>query len=329
MICFSNHLRPVSPLYYTVYTSTILTIGLRKLDLTTISEFLLLTSDAPSYPMTSSSCTTELLGHYGLQFRSAMLENRQYYSFDFGRFVFEDGHEQSGSKRHRPGQSGRSCQSVLLELTGTYRTYHPPMPFSLLKKHTPSNSVPAIGPASHSQPVYPWSAHTLTLVGHSPSPFPRSSHALSTTATAASELFLFGGNTHGGSPRDDLYVFSTRDFSTTLLRTSGETPSPRCAHGAALTSTLLLVWGGFTNFSRKSVQNEGHDDSLYFLNLGTSDLLMSTPAPADQSFLLSSIARVDPRRGQWSPVRSLLPYHDFGWFEALRFRWPNPWGFFK
>src|SRR6266478_1861541 len=195
--------------------------------------------------------------------------------------------------------------------------------FSWIMKHTPSNSAPAIGLASHSQPVYPWSAHAPRL-GQSPSPFPRNSHALSTTATAAGELFLFGGYAHG-SARNDLYVFSTRDFSTTLLPTSGETPSPRGAHGAVLTSTLLLVWGGFT----KNVQNPDCDDSLYLLNLGMSHLLMSRPAPADQSFLPSSIARVDPRRGRWSQaLRSLLPYRDFGWFQSLRLRWPDHEGVF-
>ena|SRR6266404_2426285 len=86
------------------------------------------------------------------------------------------------------------------------------------KKHTPSNSAPAIGLASHSQPVNPWSAHTPPL-GQSPSPFPRYSHALSTTGTPAGELFLFGGYSHDHI-RNDLYVFSTRDFSTTLLPTT-------------------------------------------------------------------------------------------------------------
>ncbi len=191
------------------------------------------------------------------------------------------------------------------------------MPFSSKKKHTPSNSAPAIGLASHSQPVNPWSAHAP--LGHSPSLFPRFGHTLSTTATPTGELFLFGGYAHG-SDRNDLYVFSTRDFSTTLLPTSGEIPGPRQAHGAVLTSTLLLVWGGFTKLG----QDTDFDDSLYLLNLGMSHLLMSTPAPADQSFLPSSVARVDPRHGQWSQaLRSLLPYRDFGWFQSLRLRWPD------
>src|SRR6266436_3384771 len=141
--------------------------------------------------------------------------------------------------------------------------------------------------------------------------FSRKKHTPSNSATAVGELFLFGGYAHD-TPRNDLYVFSTREFSTTLLPTSGDTPSPRFAHGAALTSTLLLVWGGWTIFSGKNVQNQGQDGSLYLLNLGMSHLLMSTPAPADQSFLPSSIARVGPRCGQWSQApQSLLPQRAF------------------
>ena len=193
------------------------------------------------------------------------------------------------------------------------------MPFFSRKKHTPSNSAPAIGRTSHSHPVNPWSAHAPRS-GQSPSPFPRFDHTVSTTATAAGELSLFGGQDNYDLLYNDLYVFSTRDFSTTLLPTSGETPSPRSAHGAVLTSTLLLVWGGWT----ENAKNQGYDDSLYLLNLGMSHLLMSTPAPADQSFLPSSVASVVPRRGQWSQaLRSSLPCRHFGWFQSLRLRWPD------
>jgi hypothetical protein len=92
---------------------------------------------------------------------------------------------------------------------------------------------------------------------------------LTATATAASELFLFGGYVHG-SASNDLYVFSTRDFSTTLLQTSGKVPGPRVAPGAALTSTSFLIWGGMTNFGDQKLSNQRQDDSLYLLNLGTS-----------------------------------------------------------
>jgi hypothetical protein len=92
------------------------------------------------------------------------------------------------------------------------------------KKHSPSNSAPANGLASQTQqspPLYPWSAHSPPS-GQWPSPFPRRFYALSTTATAtAGELFLFGGQTHDRSTHNDLYVISIRDFSTTLLQTSG------------------------------------------------------------------------------------------------------------
>ena len=146
------------------------------------------------------------------------------------------------------------------------------------------------GPPAPSQPhpptqqqqraVYPWSARRLNLLpptllsksgppptGSSPSPFPRYGHALPATATAAGELILFGGLVHE-SARNDLYMFSTRDLSATLLQTSGEIPSPRVGHASALVSSVLLVWGGDTNTGAQVVPNERQDDSLYLLNLG-------------------------------------------------------------
>jgi Galactose oxidase, central domain len=125
--------------------------------------------------------------------------------------------------------------------------------------------------------VCTWSAH-VPQTGLSLSPFPRRGHTLTATATAAGELFLFGGYAHGCAS-SDLYAFSTRDFSTTLLQTSGDVPNPRYAHGTALIGTTLLICGGKTNY----VPNH---DSLYLLNLGTSNLLMSSPTPADHSFAL-------------------------------------------
>jgi hypothetical protein len=127
--------------------------------------------------------------------------------------------------------------------------------------------------------VCTWSAHARPL-GPSPSPFPRSSHALTATANSAGELFLFGGYAQG-SARNDLHVFSTWDFSTTLLETSGDVPSPRTSHGAALAGNNLLVWGGITNFKDRNLPNHHQDGSLYILDLGASYLLMSRPTPPD------------------------------------------------
>jgi hypothetical protein len=169
--------------------------------------------------------------------------------------------------------------------------------FSSRKKDSPSNSTPANALASQSQATqqlqFPtksqsqsnsrspeekqqsqanyacqWSAHTPPF-GQSPPPFPRYAHTLSTSVTSAGELFLFGGRVdRSQSPSNDLYVISTRDFSTTLFKTSGDVPDPRYGHCAVLAGTFFLIWGGMTNFREKA-----HSDSLYHLNLGTSDLL--------------------------------------------------------
>jgi hypothetical protein len=128
----------------------------------------------------------------------------------------------------------------------------------------------------------------------SPSPFFRYGHALPATATAAGELFLFGGLVHG-SARNDLYVFSIRDLSAALLQTSGEVPAPRVGHAGALVSSVLLVWGGHTNTGGQDVMAEQQDDSLYLLNLGTSDRSVPKQAGAYHSFLPSSVTRVDSR----------------------------------
>jgi hypothetical protein len=145
------------------------------------------------------------------------------------------------------------------------------------RKELSFNHSPADGLASQSTqqslPVCTWSAH-FPQSGLSPSPLPRHSHTLTATAAATGELFLFGGFVHH-QRSSDLYVVSTRDFSTTLLHASGKGPDPRTAHGAALIGTTLLICGGIT---------EIHDDSLYLLNLGMSDLFMSGPTPADHSF---------------------------------------------
>ena len=159
------------------------------------------------------------------------------------------------------------------------------MPFSSQKK-IPSNNPPANDLASQSTqqpaPVCTWSAHAPQS-GSSPLPFPRQSHTLTATTTTAGELFLFGGYVHGRAS-SGLYVLSTRDFSITLLQTSGEVPTPRYSHGAALIGTTLLICGGKTGPGDSA--NVPNHDSLYLLNLGTSVPLMSSPTPADHTFAL-------------------------------------------
>jgi hypothetical protein len=177
-----------------------------------------------------------------------------------------------------------------------------PKRMSSRKKHSPSNSAPANGLASQSQasqtlqlltksqspqqtqqsqPLYPWSAYTLPS-GRWPLPLPRYYHTLSTTATAAGELFLFGGATPGSISCqvvlcNDLYVISTRDISTTFLKTSGSVPNPRYGHRAVLTNSTLFISGGEMYSSGKDAQNQSNDDSFYLLDLGTSDILCQGP----------------------------------------------------
>jgi hypothetical protein len=152
------------------------------------------------------------------------------------------------------------------------------------RKKPPSNNPPANGLASLStqqpRPVCTWSAHAPQS-GPSPSPFPRYGHTLTATATSTpfSELFLFGGQA-GGRASSELYVFSTQDFSTIPLKTSGKIPTPRAAHGAALIGTTLLVCGGKTDYRYQYVLNH---DSIYLLNLGTSHLFVASPTPANHS----------------------------------------------
>ena len=67
------------------------------------------------------------------------------------------------------------------------------------------------------------------------------------------------------------------------MQTSGEVPTPRAGHGSALIGTTLLIWGGNTDFGPQYVLNY---DSLYLLDLGTSDLIMSSQTRADRSFVL-------------------------------------------
>lgn len=144
----------------------------------------------------------------------------------------------------------------------------------------PTPSGQSSGPQPPPQrPAYPWSARPLTLLppivlnkpavvpptSPSLSPFPRYGHALPATASAAGDLYIFGGLVREVA-RNDLYLFSTRDNSATLLQTWGEIPSPRVGHASALVSNVLMVWGGDTKADATSDAKQ--DDGLYLLNLG-------------------------------------------------------------
>ena len=163
------------------------------------------------------------------------------------------------------------------------------MPFSSRNKtsnnHPTIEATNALTSQSIEQPrlVCTWSAHaTQSDPGPWPSPFPRYRHTL--TATSTGELFLIGGLARGRAS-GNLYVFSTRDHSKTLLQTRGSVPTPRYAHCATLIdTTTLLICGGRREHGERVLDH----DSICLLNLGKSDPLMSHPTPADHAFTLQN-----------------------------------------
>jgi len=137
---------------------------------------------------------------------------------------------------------------------------------------SPTHTHPQLPSQSHSSSQL-WSTRPLILsppitlnnkplTSPSPSPFPRYGPAVPAAATPSGDSFLFGGLVRE-TVRNDLYLFSTRDLSFTLLQTAGERPSPRVGHASALTSSMLVVWGGDTLTTQL-------DNTLYLLNLGMS-----------------------------------------------------------
>lgn len=83
--------------------------------------------------------------------------------------------------------------------------------------------------------------------------------------------------------RNDLYLFSTRDLSATLVQTTGEIPSPRVGHASAIVSSVLIVWGGDTKTEPTANPAEKQDDGLYLLNLVSKEwtrVTMYGPSPA-------------------------------------------------
>ncbi|KAI0277567.1 hypothetical protein BGY98DRAFT_609643 [Russula aff. rugulosa BPL654] len=145
------------------------------------------------------------------------------------------------------------------------------------RKELPFNSPPANELASQStqqpRPVCTWSAHApQSGLGPSPLSYPRYSSTLTATATAAGELFLFGG-----CASDDLFVLNA-DFSTTLLKIGGEVPTPRGGHDAVLIDTsTLLIFGG-----HEGVRPVPNRDSLYLLDLVSREgtrVVVNGPGP--------------------------------------------------
>lgn len=197
---------------------------------------------------------------------------------------------QQQARNTSPNASAMGSQSQIPPQVAPQQQPQPP-PQTQPPTTTPPAPASTSGSSlSQSRQVYPWSARRLTLPpplflpksgvspqtaqSPSPSPFPRYGHALPATATPSGDLFLFGGLVREAA-RNDLYLFSTRDLSATLLQTAGEIPSPRVGHASALVSSVLIVWGGDTKTDPASKPTDKQDDGLYLLNLGAWLFLFS------------------------------------------------------
>ncbi|KIY66021.1 hypothetical protein CYLTODRAFT_399414 [Cylindrobasidium torrendii FP15055 ss-10] len=156
-------------------------------------------------------------------------------------------------------------------------------------------SQPQAPPAQQPQrpaPSFPWSVRRLAIApptllnrsgtpsptATSVSPFPRYGHALPATCTHTGDLYLFGGLVRGDTVTNDLFLFNTRDYTSTLIQTEGEIPSERVGHASAVVSNVLIVWGGDTKSSPRSQPTDKLDAGLYLLNLASKEWTFVTVA---------------------------------------------------
>lgn len=157
---------------------------------------------------------------------------------------------------------------------------------------------------------------------HSPSPFPRYGHALTSTSTLGGDLFLFGGMSipknrrndkhnhyhnrgHGrsGSHRkhqimstsiteNDLYMLSasngTPDISVRLVHTTGSRPPPRIGYSCTLTDDGegLVVWGGRPGNSAAHEAVEGGRTVAYAESLPCEQHSHSSKHTCDSVYIL-------------------------------------------
>ena len=197
-------------------------------------------------------------------------------------------------------------------------------------------------PPPRHPPASPWSARRLTLLPPSilnkpgvippttlsPPPFPRYGHALPANAGANGELYIFGGLVKE-SARNDVYLFSTRDNTASLLQTTGSAPSPRMGHASALVGDALIVWGGDTNPDPTSPIDK-HDNGLYLLSLCE----YGKPIIYVYCFLIflsilsvtgmEVVGNIGTRSG-----RSVWTCCNHGGHKVFRIRWTGRWRVFE
>ncbi|KXN83965.1 hypothetical protein AN958_00609 [Leucoagaricus sp. SymC.cos] len=131
-------------------------------------------------------------------------------------------------------------------------------------------SKPPQQPSEPPSSTYAWSSRRPTLLP--PSPIPGGSHPPPSTrsppllprlghsacASASGDIYIFGGYT-GRSYSNDLFLYSQRENTATLLQCYGDIPSSRYRHVSAVIGNVFLLWGG--------TAGGGYIDGLYLLNL--------------------------------------------------------------
>jgi hypothetical protein len=128
-----------------------------------------------------------------------------------------------------------------------------------------------------------------------------------------------------------IYMCSQHGISPQLSCRPAETFPAHVSHIVSC-SPALPFWSGVGGRILVTRMRKTRAMTILFI-CSTSvrcTIFMSRPAPADQNIFYSSIARVDPHRGQWSWARRpLLSHHDLGRFQAFRLRWPDRQEVFK
>ena len=115
----------------------------------------------------------------------------------------------------------------------------------------------------HSKDLYPWSRQALDLSKCSIEPIPCAGAAVSQICSSEGNLYLHGGKIHDDTNNHDIWTIETKERPTCYpMTTTSTTPSARNAHAGLFVGNTFLIFGGFTQVSEESLE----DNNLYLLN---------------------------------------------------------------
>lgn len=120
-------------------------------------------------------------------------------------------------------------------------------------------------------PIRPQHSHSPDVTPQTSNPFPTRGHTAVVIPDADAQILLFGGFLlkDDGTVKEATNAVhlvtgqgQSDEMSVSLIETSGDAPSPRAEHAAALVGRVLVVLGGV------DMQRGLPDGSLYFLDIG-------------------------------------------------------------